>query len=292
MATIYRNLMKLFLLLFLLIPTLLSAQSSVWKVSKGDAHIFLGGTVHILSKADYPLPDEFTTAYQQSQKLIFETDVARANSPEFQQQMLMSFMFRNGDNLKASLKPETFIALQEYATSIQLPLNNLLPFKPQFVSLMLTMTELQRLGIDSTGVDLFFEQLASKDKKAIGYLETLDEQLNFIMNMGKGREDELILHTIEENRQLGDLMGQLITIWRSGDLAGMNKLAVAPMKQDFPTIYQDLLVTRNNNWLLQIEQLFLDSDVEFMLVGAMHLAGDDGLLSQLGQRGYQVEQLK
>ena len=54
----------------------LNAQSSVWKISKGDASVYLGGTCHILRKSDYPLPKEFEQAYAEADSLVFEIDPA------------------------------------------------------------------------------------------------------------------------------------------------------------------------------------------------------------------------
>ena len=40
----------------LLLSALSCQAASVWQVSKGDNTIYLGGTLHILSPVDYPLP--------------------------------------------------------------------------------------------------------------------------------------------------------------------------------------------------------------------------------------------
>ena len=46
------------------------ADTSVWKISKGNRHIYMGGTVHVLSKADYPLPASFEKAYHLSHRIV------------------------------------------------------------------------------------------------------------------------------------------------------------------------------------------------------------------------------
>jgi len=48
---------------------------------------------------------------------------------------------------------------------------------------------------------------------------------------------------------------------------------------------------RNLKWMPQIEAMLRDSDREFVLVGAAHLVGEDGLLEMLQARGYDVSQL-
>ena len=41
----------------------------------------------------------------------------------------------------------------------------------------------------------------------------------------------------------------------------------------------------------QIEDMLKTSEVEFIMVGAMHLAGEDSVLTQLKAQGYSIEKL-
>ena len=60
------------------------AQSSVWKVSKGNDHIFIGGTVHILPPSEFPLPTEFAVAYNKSDSIVLEAKLPDASDTNFQ----------------------------------------------------------------------------------------------------------------------------------------------------------------------------------------------------------------
>src|SRR5947207_15155723 len=46
--------------------------SSVWAAEKAGHVIYLAGTIHLLREKDYPLPDVFERAYQDSTRLVFE----------------------------------------------------------------------------------------------------------------------------------------------------------------------------------------------------------------------------
>jgi uncharacterized protein YbaP (TraB family) len=46
-----------------------------------------------------------------------------------------------------------------------------------------------------------------------------------------------------------------------------------------------MLVDRNKKWMPTILEYFKTAAVEYVLVGAAHLVGEDGLLQQLEQRG-------
>jgi len=43
-------------------------------------------------------------------------------------------------------------------------------------------------------------------------------------------------------------------------------------------------------WLPQIESMLTTPEIEMILVGVGHLVGSEGILNQLVERGYKVEQ--
>jgi uncharacterized protein YbaP (TraB family) len=56
-------------------------------------------------------------------------------------------------------------------------------------------------------------------------------------------------------------------------------------------MYQRLLVNRNRTWLPKLEALFTRPKPAFVVVGAAHLVGTDGLLTMLRAKGYKITQL-
>ena len=86
-------------------------------------------------------------------------------------------------------------------------------------------------------------------------------------------------------------LSALKAAWRKGDNRELIKVALAPWLADFPELYQSLLVKRNTAWLPQLEAMLASPEVEYVLVGALHLVGKDGVINMLESRGYQVEQL-
>ena len=82
------------------------AESSVWKVQKDDAVMYLGGTVHLLRESDFPLPEEFNKAYEASETVVLETDVEEVNDPSFQRKLLMKARYAGESSLKEDLSLE------------------------------------------------------------------------------------------------------------------------------------------------------------------------------------------
>jgi uncharacterized protein YbaP (TraB family) len=265
------------------------ADAPVWKVMKGVHHVYIGGTIHVLSKSDYPLPAPFETAYNQSAKLILETDTRKMQTPEFQAALMRKVVYSDGRNLKMVLTASTFQKLEKHLASRGIPIRNFMKLKPGMVALTITIIELQRLGLMGTGVDEFFSLRALNDQKMVGQLETVDDQLELISGLGDGQENEIINHTLQETKKLPDLMQTMKTAWRQGDNTALENIILRPFKKDFPGVYNRVVVNRNNAWLPKIEIMLQTKEVEFILVGALHLIGEDGVLAKLKKRGYTIQ---
>lgn len=277
-------------ILGLLIFNTAIADTSIWKISKGNHHLYLGGTVHILAEDDYPLPAAYERVYQLSQRLVFETDLAKLQSPAFQQMVLQRLTYPEGRTLADVLSTRTYSRLKQYSESRGIPMASIEVFKPGLVTTVLLVAELQRLGLSGVGVDAYMHSKALQDGKLSGQLETVEEQLGFMEQMGRGREDELIEYTLIDIENLSSLMRSMKQAWRSGDMKKMEQVGIDPYIDKFPDTINNLLGNRNDKWIPEIEAMLKSREVELILVGALHFAGERGLLAQLKSRGYVVEQ--
>lgn len=270
-------------------PTL--AQSSVWVASKGDQKVYLGGTVHLLRPTDFPLPAPFETAYQAADQLYFETDIASLNDFSVQAKMLQALTYPDEQSLKTVLDAESYQALTDHLATTGMPLQMLEKFKPGLLVSTLQVIEFQKLGFTPQGVDAYFNSRARGDGKPVGELEPVDAQIAFIADMGVGNESDFIRLSLEDLKDIDTSMDQMIAAWRTGDHAGLATLFVNDMKEEHPALYDSLLVQRNTAWMQIIETMFQDADTEFVLVGAAHLVGDDGLLKKLAAQGVTITQV-
>lgn len=279
------------LLILNIISNSLFAQSSVWRVKSKQGEIYLGGTIHLLRDQDFPLPDEFEMAYATSSVLVFETDIKALETPEFQQKLLAKSIYPGDSTIKDVLSEEIYNMLEAECVGSGLPFEQIQKIRPSVLIMTLVAIQYQKLGINAPGVDAHFSRRGIEDGKEARFLETGDEQVNLLVNMGKGHEDEFVLQSIEDLKKVETQMLVMIDSWRNGQTKESEK-ELEDMKTDYPELYQDLLVQRNNAWMPQVEKLFETGDIELILVGALHLHGEDGLLAQLKKKGYRVKQLK
>jgi uncharacterized protein YbaP (TraB family) len=285
------NLIKALTLSTTLLLALDLQAASVWKVTNNQHSLYIGGTIHVLTPNDYPLAKEYDLAYQASNKLIFETNMDVASSPEFGQKMMDQMMYSDGTTINKVLQPDTYKALAIHLSSRQIPMQAFASHKPTLLAISLTFIELEAMGYTSEGVDMFFANMAKVEGKEQGWLETPDEQLAFLAKLGGDDPNVIIEYTLKDIKKMPEMFAKLHSTWLAGDMQGMADVGITPFQDEYPIIYQDLLVSRNNNWLPKIVDMLNDTPIEFILVGALHLSGPDSVLAKLKAKGYKIEKL-
>ena len=288
-----RHLCRVLLAFSAVISATATAQTSVWQVSKGESTLYIAGTVHMLPQAQFPLPDAFEQSYQRAEKLIFEADIRELETAKGAQLLMRHARYQDQRNLKQVLSEATYKQLEQAAASFGISLKTLNSFKPDFVLLNLMQAALQRAGMAGEGVDSYFLQQALSDNKALGFLETTEQQLSLLLNASESHEDEFVKQNLAQFDELEQQLNDIIAAWRSGDTNALAALAMAftdtPEGKQF---YDTLLVQRNKNWLPHIKQMLETTEVELVLIGALHLAGDNNVLQLLQQNGYSITQLE
>jgi uncharacterized protein YbaP (TraB family) len=279
------------LISLLVISQVVDARSSVWRVTDGKQQMYVGGTVHLLRAEDLPLPPEFDMAYQLSDSLVFETDIGTIEDPSNQGYLMQLMLAGPGKQVDEVLDPRTYSRLLLTFGRYGLNLQDLRPFKVAMMVMALTVAELDTLGVNRQGVDQLFYQKGHKDGKRVMALESVQEQIQFLASMGDGYEESFVSMSLDELEHTKSAFFPMLEAWRAGDEAKLAELFLAEMSA-FPHLYNKLLVERNANWMPTLTSLLEKPGVELVLVGAAHLIGPDGLLTQLRTLGYQVEQLE
>jgi uncharacterized protein YbaP (TraB family) len=267
------------------------AESYVWQVSDGDNQLFIGGTIHMLKPSDYPLPAEYPAAMAAAEQVVFETDMDAVQDPAFSMQLQQAMMLAPGKTLEGELDSKTWARLSAYSAARQLPLAPMGAFKPAFVALAFTMLEMQKLGFGD-GIDQRYFAEAKAQGKTLGELETPEEQLGFMVAMTEVDPNLFINSTLDDLEQMAELFDKMVAEWRAGDADDLFQLMGKPMLDEAPELYHLILTERNKNWLPHLKQMLATPETEFVLVGALHLAGPDSVLAMLKKEGLSISKYK
>ena len=244
----------------------------------------------MLRPSDYPLPAEFELAYSLSNTVVFEMDPSLADDPNFTSELLRASSYNGSRSLKTILSKKNYTALAEKCGQKGFSIEVLNKTKPSMVIMMLMIKELDRFGVTEEGVDLHFHQRALKDSKKVLALETAEFQIELIASLGEGIEDKIIAYGLEDIENLQENFDTIVNAWRAGDLKAINKHFVNGIR-NYSKLYKKVLVKRNRSWVRDLEVIIKTPGTEFVLVGVAHMAGDEGLIALLKEKGYTVEQL-
>ncbi|KHE16428.1 polysaccharide biosynthesis protein GumN [Aeromonas hydrophila] len=276
-------------LLCLLLPLSAFADPAFYKVSKGDQQHWLLGSIHAGKPSLYPLPDPIKRAWLQSRALVLEVDLTHISQQQWQEMGAITRLV-DGKTLKEHVPLDLYRRTIIAAGQNGLTENMLAPLRPWFAAITLTQAALERTDFSSAlGVDQHFAKQAGDSGKPIIGFETLLEQLGYLASVGDN-QTLMLESTLDELPELERGFREVMKAWEEGDeatLINLLKSEMAPPKLQ-AWLEQTLLAERNHNWLKKWSTLPNES---FIVVGALHLYGDQGLLALLEQQGWRITPL-
>ena len=248
----------------------------------------MGGSVHILRDDDYPLPNQFDRAFSQSSMLVIETDVERLADAGVAQYLTENMFLPGNKTLRSILYSETYEMLAAAFREYGQRLDGYIRFKPSMVVNVLTLLQMQKLGFVQEGVDFYYLKKARNEEKPVGYLESIETQIDLIVTMGDGYENDYVLYSLYDMESTENELLSLLDEWKNGG-SSTTEETLLEMRDEWPQIYKTVITDRNSAWMPQIERYLASGNVSFVIVGLAHLHGPDGLLQQLKNAGYKVE---
>jgi uncharacterized protein len=267
------------------------AASPVWAIHGDHNTVYLAGSVHLLKTTDSALPAAFDRAYAGSRALVMELDLGKVDAGEAAAWMAQHGMLPEGTNLKKALGDARYQRVSVEAERLGLPLEMVGQFAPWVLGLQLMEMQYAKAGFASeSGVEQQLEHRAQADGKVTSGLETLEEQLGYFETLTPEQQAKFLDLVLNDLHEVDSDTQEVIRAWRVGDAAKLAALLSDEYRQ-FPALYQLLVTNRNKHWEPQLQQLLHEKDNYFVVVGALHLVGDGGLLELLRKDGFKIEQL-
>ena len=261
---------------------------SLWTVKGKQNTVYLLGSMHLL-RASEPIPTVMDDAYRDAEKLVMEIDMDDLDPVAGQQAAMRLGVLPAGQTLSKQLDSATAAKLAAYAQRLGIQLTMLESFRPWLAAMTLTQLHLMKLGLDpQSGIEQRMVVRAASDHKEILGLETVDEQLGLLANLSPKLQTEFLTQTLAEADQIETEIDKMIAAWRTGDTVALEKFLLD--MNDSPEIARVLVANRNRNWMARLDKILNDKEDYLVIVGAMHLVGDDGLVALLKQRGFKVVQ--
>jgi uncharacterized protein len=266
-----------------------TGKGFIWKIERDGRIGWLVGSIHVLTADYYPLPASMEKAFMRSVTLMEEVDQRELASPELLAVVQQKGFYQDNRSLQTDVSPQTFAAIRQRLEKLGLNIEHFQRMKPWMISLTLMALEVKKGGFDSAhGVDRYFFDKAPRLGKKFRALETAVEQIGFLADLDTPMQEAMFRESAEgQDSELGQVTA-MADAWKRGDAAALEQIILSTLK-DAPKVYDAVFVQRNRAWIPKIEACLAEGHC-FIVVGAGHLVGPDGLLVDLAKRGYTVTQ--
>lgn len=264
-----------------------------YEIVGGKNQAYLFGSIHAGHEDMYPIDLMVDEAFSRSDVLVLEIDIV--NTP-LQQMALTIFDWAKLDDGRkmAELVPEElFNQLVEQVSPLGLNKDFLNMFQPWFAEMLLSDLAMERAGLSADlGVEYFF--LDKAEGKEILGLETVEDQISPYLLLTEESQIILLENAIEQLAGPYDELYDLIEYWQEGNVEAFAELR-RELVENQPTesieaYHRAMLDGRDEMMAAVIEEL-LENDsgnVYFIVVGALHLAGENSIVDLLREKGYEL----
>jgi uncharacterized protein len=243
----------------------------------------------VLRATDDALSEPVLRAYKAANALYMEVDLDDLD-PEAAGQFTMEHgVLPEEQTLRDILGPERYGTAHQQALDLGLDLDQFAQLEPWVVAITIAQMQFAKLGLDpATGVEQRLMERAKQDGKAIAGLETLTDQLSALDSLPMKLQGEFLLVSLDEASDMEQEADQLINAWARGDTTALARTLVHDF-DEFPELYRSLIVDRNRKWADEIGAL-LDDDANYLIVvGALHLVGQDSVIELLRAHGHPAQ---
>ncbi|MEJ2189178.1 MAG: TraB/GumN family protein [Acidobacteriota bacterium] len=260
----------------------------MWSVERGSTTVYLLGSIHVLKEDAYPLPQAIDRAFDDAEVVVFEVDLDDMSAAALK--MLAAGTLEGDENLEEVVGPTMWLQVSEHMKSAGLQPAAFQRMKPWMVALSLSAFELARAGYTpGAGLDTRLDARAKAAGKERLALETVDFQVGIFTDLDPVQSVEFLKYTLRDLDTVIPLLDELATSWRVGDVKPVEELLLDGFEES-PELFEKLVTKRNQSWLGQVEELIGGDRDALVVVGALHLVGDGGLVALLRDKGYVVEQ--
>jgi len=258
-----------------------------------DSTMYLFGTLHIRRPNTAWGGARAQAGLAETQEVWTELEISPETDAQTQSLALRYGMAEPNRPLSSYFSANEYARINAAGQRFGVPPQMLEAMRPWIVGVTFSVLPMTEAGYDpAAGADRAIDAFGDANGKTMRSFETAEAQIQMLAGMSDDVQRQMVMEAVAEVEKGSGEMDEMATAWENGDLAALERLVVTEMRDEYPEIYQVLLVERNNAWLETLTHELEGSGVDFVAVGAAHMLGPDGLVAQLRRRGYAVERVE
>ncbi|MDH2325745.1 TraB/GumN family protein [Cereibacter sp. SYSU M97828] len=273
-----------------------------WTAKRGDQEITLVGTYHLNDPRLVGAMWRITPAIERAKTVLVEA------GPKEEAQLLKHMAenpalvtITDGPTIPEQLSEKEWTALGAALRARGIPPFMGAKFQPWYLSMLLAIPPCQMGPSADVGLDKRIISSAEHAGITVTALEPWDTVLGMLADMPPEEQLDMIRMTLPMEAQSADYAVTLADSYFAGEARQMwefMRLSAADMPgydtaradAEFAQMEHVLMVERNRNWIPVIEAAAEHGPV-LAAFGALHLAGHDGVLNLLQERGFEISPL-
>lgn len=253
---------------------------------------YLFGTHHLAPLSFLDNFSDLPEAMKQTQAVVGEIDMT-GNPMQLQMEMSKYMMAPADSTLSALVSPDLYADMCRKFKPLS-PMEGLeLPMldgmRPMVVTTMISLSMIQKSlpGFDPTQqLDSHFQKIYKEAGKSVIPLETASQQAELLYcSTPILKQLETLQEALDSPKKIEDSADRLNKAYLNQDLEDM--ISLSKQENDDPAFMLAMLDRRNHNWMQVLPEI-MAARPSLVVVGALHLAGEEGLVNLLRKAGYTV----
>ena len=277
---------------FLMLSSIAHAQL-LWEISgnplKEKSYLF--GIHHLIPISFLDSIKGIYPAFNSCENVVGEIIM---DDPSIIKNLQQAAIITSGETIKDLLTEEQYTTADSILKdALGVGLNEMRFFKPAMIENIYLLTIYDKyFQIDADfQIDTYFQKVGKKDGKRLFSLETVDEQIKILLDRKPLREQAQSLYEmLTSSEKIINQLEVLNRLYLKQDLEELLEYSNNDSMQT-PEDKWILLDQRNIRWAEQLPKQF-EKGSNFIVVGALHLPGENGVINLLKKQGYKIKPVK
>jgi uncharacterized protein YbaP (TraB family) len=271
-------------------------KSVFWKISGNGLKkpSYLYGTIHVIPKKEYEMPNAVREALDNSKRVTFEIDMKELTNIRTQMSLMTKAFMPGGKTIKDLLSADDYHYVKAKMAEKGLPAGMMERMKPLFLSTLFSGDDEGGSKASNgamTSVEMELYRSARNRKLETAGLETTSYQMSIFDSIPYQAQAKMLVEGLRstevDSTSSGNQLEELLKLYRDQDISAMQSMIAD--EGDGMSAYEEILLKkRNRNWISPMGRMMREKPTIFA-VGAGHLGGPGGVVALLRKEGYRVE---
>ncbi|HEX5263347.1 MAG TPA: TraB/GumN family protein [Phenylobacterium sp.] len=265
-----------------------AAEPPVWVVKDKNSEVVLFGSVHILPRGLDWAPPALNRALKAADDIWFELPIDAKTEATTAALATQVGVLPPDQSLFKLLPPKDAELMSKVAEAYDVSPVLLDRLQPWLAEIALAGGAYRKMGADAaSGVEKTIAAMATPKAQRRAF-ETPEEQVALLSGGAWDEQVTSLRETLHDMDERPDEFAVLVKAWTDGDIQGLDREALAPIRDKTPGLYRRLVTERNARWTKVLDARLKGHGRTVVVVGVGHLLGPDGVPAKLRALGYSV----